>query len=393
VSEGASDNVIGMARSGYFDVAGAAPPHPAAREALAAALADGWADPTRLYTQARRARQLLDAARGATAEILRVRPDEVTFCANGTAACHLATLGLLEGRRRVGATFVHSAVEHSAVLHATRWHVDRGGSAVSVPVDRLGRVDVAAFASAVAAPGVAAAALISASHEVGTVQPVEAVAGACADAGVPLFVDAAQSLGRQPVPPGWSVLTGSAHKWGGPPGVGLLVIRTGTRWAPPFPSDERESGRVPGAPALPAIVAAAASLRAVAAEAAAADARLRALVDRIRASVAATVPDVEVVGDPTDRLAHLVTFSVLYVDGEALVHELDRLGFAVSSGSSCTSSTLEPSHVLVAMGVLSHGNVRVSLPLDVDEAEVDRFLAALPDVVSRLRAQSGAVGL
>ncbi|WP_344140174.1 aminotransferase class V-fold PLP-dependent enzyme, partial [Luedemannella flava] len=236
-------------------------------------------------------------------------------------------------------------------------------------------------------------ALIAASHEVGTVQTVAEVAEVRAAAGVPLYVDAAQILGRAPVPTGWSVLSGSAHKWGGPPGVGLLVVRAGARWVAPFPTDERESGRAPGAPALPAIVAAAASLRAVAAESAAADARLRALVDRVRATVAATVPDVEVVGDPVDRLPHLVTFSVLYVDGEALVHELDRLGFAVSSGSSCTSSTLEPSHVLVAMGVLSHGNVRLSLPTDVDGAEVDRFLAVLPDVVARLRAQSGAVGL
>jgi cysteine desulfurase len=264
---------------------------------------------------------------------------------------------------------------------------------VSVPVDRLGRVSVDAFAAAVAAPGVAAAALISASHEVGTVQPVAEVAAACAAAGVPLYVDAAQSLGRQPVPPGWSVLGGSAHKWGGPPGVGLLVVRTGARWAAPFPSDERESGRAAGTPALPAIVAAAASLRAAAAETSAAEERLRALVDRVRATVAATVPDVEVVGDPVDRLPHLVTFSVLYVDGEALLHELDRLGFAVSSGSSCTSSTLEPSHVLVAMGVLSHGNVRLSFPVDVDEAEVDRFLSLLPGVVAGLRAQTGATGL
>ncbi|WP_344138518.1 aminotransferase class V-fold PLP-dependent enzyme, partial [Luedemannella flava] len=143
-----------MAGKGYFDVAAAAPLHPVAAEALAVASADGWADPTRLYTQARRARQLLDAARAATAETLGVRPDEVAFCGSGTRACHLGVLGLLEGRRRAGPTLVHSAIEHSAVLHAAEWHVARGGAAVSVPVDRLGRVDVAAFAAAVAVPGV-----------------------------------------------------------------------------------------------------------------------------------------------------------------------------------------------------------------------------------------------
>lgn len=144
---------------------------------------------------------------------------------------------------------------------------------------------------------------------------------------------------------------------------------------------------------LPAVVAAAASLRAAAADAAAEAARLDPLVGRIRTRVAADVPDVEVVGDPVLRLPHLVTFSCLYVDGEALLHALDRRGFAVSSGSSCTSSTLRPSHVLEAMGVLSHGNVRVSLHRETTEADVERFLDELPGIVAELRADAGVVGL
>jgi len=378
-----------VAHPGYFDAAAAAPLHPAAREAMIAALTDGWADPDKLYTQARRARQLLDAARAATAEVFGVRPEEVFFCASGTVACRLAVLGTLRARRRVGATLIHSTVEHSAVLGAAQAHVSSGGTALPVPVDRVGRVDLAEFAAALASPGVAAAALMSANHEVGTAQPVEAAARLCAGSAVPLYVDAAQSLGRMPVPPGWSVLTGSAHKWGGPAGVGVLAARLGepwaARWTPPGPEA--------GSPSLPAIVAAAASLRAAVAEADADAARLRPLVARIRATVAATVPDVEVVGDPDDRLPNLVTFSCLYVDGEALLHELDRRGFAVSSGSSCTASTLRPSHVLEAMGVLSHGNVRVSLHRETTEAEVDRFLAELPGVVAELRARSGVIGL
>ncbi|MEW2381952.1 aminotransferase class V-fold PLP-dependent enzyme [Micromonospora sp. NPDC047707] len=377
----------------YLDAATAAPLHPVARQALLAALDDGWADPGRLYTQARRARQLLDAAREATAATLGVRPDELSFTPSGTAAAHSAVLGGLTGRRRVGATLVHSAIEHSAVLHAAEKHVAGGGTATPVPVDRLGRVDVDAWSTAVREPGVALAALIAASHEVGTVQPVGVAADACAAAGVPLYVDAAQVVGRAPVPKGWSVLTASAHKWGGPPGVGLLVVRKGTRWESPWPADERESGRTPGVLNLPAVVAAAASLRVAAADAAAEAARLAPLVDRIRARVAAEVPDVEVVGDPDHRLPHLVTFSCLYVDGEALLHALDRRGFAVSSGSSCTSSTLRPSHVLEAMGVLSHGNVRVSLHRETTEADVERFLAELPGIVAGLRAEAGVVGL
>ncbi|MCZ7379258.1 cysteine desulfurase family protein [Micromonospora sp. WMMC250] len=377
----------------YLDAASAAPTHPVARQALLAAFDDGWADPGKLYTQARRARQLLDAAREATALTLGVRADEVSFTSSGTTAAHGAVLGALAGRRRVGSTLVHSAIEHSAVLHAAERHVAAGGAAVGVPVDRSGRLDLDAWSAAVREPGVAVASLITASHEVGTVQPVAEAAAACAEVGVPLYVDAAQSVARVPLPAGWSVLSASAHKWGGPPGVGVLAVRKGTRWESPWPADEREGGRTPGVVNLPAVVAAAASLRAAAADAAAEAARLAPLVDRIRARVAAEVPDVEVVGDPVLRLPHLVTFSCLYVDGETLLHALDRRGFAVSSGSSCTSSTLRPSHVLEAMGVLSHGNVRVSLHRETTEADVERFLGELPTIVAELRADAGVVGL
>ena len=368
----------------YLDAATAVPLHPVAREALSAALADGWADPSRLYSAGRRAQQLRDAAHAAFAEALGVRPDEVSLWPSGTAAAQAAVLGALAGRARRGDTLVHSAIEHSAVLHAAA-----RGKAVEVGVDRLGRIDLAGWDGAVAAPGVAVAGLISASHEVGTLQPVAAAAEYCAEAGVPLFVDAAQSIGRVPVPPGWSLLSASAHKWGGPPGVGVLVVRKGVRWISPYPQDDLYRPGAPGALDLPAVVAAAASLRAVLAEAPAEAVRLSALVDRIRERVAATVPDVEVVGDPVDRLPNLVTFSCLYVDGESLLHALDRAGFAVSSGSSCTASTLRPSHVLEAMGVLSHGNVRVSLHRGTTEADVDRFLAVLPGLVSEIRKEAG----
>ncbi|MFG3527989.1 cysteine desulfurase/sulfurtransferase TusA family protein [Streptomyces sp. NPDC047917] len=373
----------------YFDTASAAPLHPVARQALLAALDEGWADPARLYREGRRARLLLDAAREAAAEAVGCRPDELTFTPSGTLAVHSGISGALAGRRRVGRHLVVSSVEHSSVLHSAASHEARGGAVSEVPVDRSGAVSAAAYA-AVLREDTALACLQSANHEVGTEQPVAGVAEACRAAGVPLLVDAAQSLGREPVPEGWSLLTGSAHKWGGPSGVGLLVVRKGVRFAVQGPADERESGRAAGFENLPAIVAAAASLRAVRAEAAAESVRLRALVDRIRAAVPELVPDVEVVGDPVRRLPHLVTFSCLYVDGETLLHELDREGFSVSSGSSCTSSTLTPSHVLRAMGVLSEGNVRVSLPNGTSGQDVDRFLEVLPRVVAEVRERLGA---
>ena len=367
---------------GYLDAAAGAPLHPVAREALLAALADGWADPARPYLQGRSAARLLDAARDVLAAGVGARPDEISLCGNGTQALHAAVLGTAAGNRRAPG-FVHSAVEHSAVLHAA---ATLPGPVTAVGVDALGRVDAGAFAAACADPGVGAAALQAANHEVGTRQPVTQVAEGLA---VPLVVDATQTVGHGEVPAGWSVLAADARTWGGPT-LGVLAVRTGTRWRSPFPEDEREGRRVPGMPDIPAAVAAAAALRAVLAERDAVAERHRALVDRIRERVPATVPDCEVLGDPVDRLPHLVTFSCLYVDGEALLGALDRRGFAVSSGSSCTSDSLTPSHVLVAMGALTSGNVRVSLHRDTTEEEVAEFLAVLPGVVADVRRELGA---
>lgn len=367
----------------YMDAATATPMHPVARQALLAALDDGWADPDRLYAAGRRAQQLRDAATATIASCLRVRPDEITFWPSGTAAVQAAVLGGLRGRQRAGQTLVHSAIEHSAVLHAAAHH----GHSRPVGVDRLGRIGIDEWREAV--PGAALACLISASHESGTRQPVREAGEICAEHAVPLLVDAAQSVGREEVPEGWSMLTASARKWGGPPGVGVLAVRKGVRWLSPYPGDDLHRPRPQGAVDLPAVVAAAASLRATQGEAEAEAQRLHALTARIRERVAATVPDVEVIGDPEDRLPHLVTFSFLYVDGETLLHALDRAGFAVNSGSSCTSSTLRPSHVLEAMGVLSHGNVRVSLHRGTTTDDVEALLAVLPGIVAGIRKEAG----
>ncbi|MFE3448102.1 cysteine desulfurase family protein [Nonomuraea sp. NPDC059194] len=375
----------------YFDAASTEPLHPQAREALIATMDAGWADPARLYGQARRAHLLLEQARTEVAEALGARPDEVSFTSSGTQAVHLGVLGTLHGRRRAGRHLVTSAVEHSSVLHAAAVHESEGGTVTSVGVDLAGRVDLDAFAAAVAAEGTALACLQTANHEVGTLQPVAEAAARCREHGVPLLVDAAQSAGRLPVPQGWSVLTASAHKWGGPAGVGVLAVRKGTRFRSFLPEDERERRRVPGFENVPAIVAAAAALKAMTRESTQENARLSALVDVIRERVPQLVPDVEVIGDPVGRAPHIVTFSCLYVDGEALLTELDKAGFAVSSGSSCTASTLRPSHVLEAMGVLTHGNVRVSLPRGASAAEVDKFLTVLPEVVRRIRQDAGVV--
>jgi cysteine desulfurase len=373
----------------YFDAASAEPLHPSAREALGSALDDGWADPARLHREGRRARLLLDQAREAVATEFGCRPDELSFTTSGTQAVHLAVLGAVQARQsatRGAGHLVASAVEHSAVLNAADWLARVTQAAVSVTgVDALGRADVGEFVGAAQRDRTLLACLQSANHEVGTLQPVDEVAAQCQRYQVPLLVDAGASAGRLPVPGGWSLLTASARKWGGPAGVGVLAVRKGTRWREPTPADDRENRRVPGFPNVPAILAAAASLTAVGQERGDSDHALRALVDRIRATVPTTVPDSVVHGDPVARLPHIVTFSCLYVDGEALVTELDRAGFSVSSGSACVADTRQPSHVLAAMGALTHGNVRVSLPRGASAQSVNEFLDVLPRIVAAVR--------
>ncbi|MET3975630.1 cysteine desulfurase [Cellulosimicrobium sp. 4261] len=370
-----------------LDNGGHAPWHPLAREAFDRALDDGWADPRRLHAEGRRAAALLDGAREAVAAALGARTEEVVFTANHTVSLHTAVAALAGARHRAGRRVVVGAVERAAVLHAA----EHGGlEREVVGVGGSGRVDAARMADAVGRPGVALAALQAANGEVGTRQPVAAVHEAARRAGVPLLVDAGAALGHDVVPETWDALAADPADWGGGPGIGVLAVRSRVRRRSPFPEDA--DPWAPGGVSVPAAFAAAVSLQAVLADREAQDARRRALVDRVRARVA-RIPDVEVVGDPDDRLPHVATFSFLYVDGEALLTDLDRQGVAVGSGSACTSSSLEPSHVLAAMGVLTHGNVRVALDRSTTEADVERLLAALPDAVARVRATLGVQGL
>jgi cysteine desulfurase len=369
----------------YLDTVSSEPLHPAARETLLAALDRGWADPLRLHGPGREARLLLDNAREVVATLLGARPDEVSFTSSGTQAVHLGVLGLLLGRRRTSGRLVHSAVEHSAVMAAGAWWSRHfSGTTDAVPVDAQGHVQLDALDDALSREPTGVAAVQVANPEVGTLQPLAEVAATAARHDVPLFADAAAAAGRVDLPGGWQAAAASAHKWGGPAGVGVLIVRKGARWRAPFPTDDRTDPRVAGFENVPAVLAAAAALQAVVAEREEVGPRQHALVDRLRAGLAG-LGDVDLVGDPVRRLPHVLSFSCLYVDGESLVTELDRLGFAVASGSACTASSLEPSHVLAAMGALTHGNVRVSLARETSEADVDRLLATLPGVLARLR--------
>jgi cysteine desulfurase len=214
----------------------------------------------------------------------------------------------------------------------------------------------------------------------------------CQRAGVPLVLDATAALGRIELAGagGWSVLTAWAGAFGGPASVGILVIKKNARWRAPYPTDDYQGGRWPGVPDVPAIYAGVVALDCWLRAGRTIGERQRQLIDQLRAGIARQVPDVDVAGDPVRRVPHLLTFSVLYVDGETLTLELDKAGIAVASGSACSASSEHPSHVLAAMGALTHGNVRIGLAWGTTDAEIDRFLAVLPPIVARIRATVGA---
>jgi cysteine desulfurase len=368
----------------YLDAASTTPLHPLARDAMLRAL-DDYGDPARMYGRARRARLVLDRCREQVAAAVGARADEVVFTSGGTEAANLAVGGMARAARR-RRHLVVGAVEHTAVLNPAKALAAHGFEVSEVGVDRGGRVDPDELAAAVRDDTLLVC-LQHANQEVGTVQPVREAAEAAHARGALLLVDACQTVGRLPVDLGdlgADLLVASAHKFYGPPGTGFLAATRGARLRPVLLGDERERRRRAGMENLPGIAAMAAAVTARVAEAPAEHDRMAALAGRLVDGLAA-VPEVVVHGDPAHRLPHLVAFSVLYVEGEALLLLLDAKGIAVHSGSSCTADTQEPSHVLAAMGAITHGSVRVSFLADADDAAVDRFLAVLPAAVADLR--------
>jgi cysteine desulfurase len=372
----------------FLDSSSGEPMLQEARQAWLQAEQAGWGDPMRLHRPGRLAAQALDQAREVVAAAVGARPDEVIFTASGVHANHAAVAGLALGRRRVGDRIVTTAIDHSSVLAAAA----AAGTHEAVQVDHEGHVDLDRWARTVETAGTALACIQVANHEVGTLQPYAEVGEICQRAEVPLVLDATAALGRIDLSEatGWSALTGWAGAFGGPATVGILVIKKNTRWRAPYLTDDYQGGRWPGVPDVPAIYAGAVALDCWLRSGRRVGERQHDLVDQLRTEIVQRVPDVDVAGDPVRRVPHLLTFSALYVDGETLTLELDKAGFAVASGSACSASSEHPSHVLAAMGALTHGNVRIGLTWATTAAEIEQFLAILPLVVAEIRATVGA---
>lgn len=378
----------------YLDYASAWPLRPEARQAWLDALPVAGADPSRRHTEGRRAFDLLERATASTAAAVGATERSLVWTSGGTEAIHLAVLGAARAAERRGELRRHvvaSAVEHSSVLRACERLRDEHGYALDVvPVDRAGLVDPDAVA-AVVRDDTLAVHLQHANHEVGAIQPTHDVAAVCRRHGAMLHVDACQTVGQLGVTLdqlGADLLSASAVKFGGPAGVGFLALGPRGRVAPLLEGDERQRRRRSGTEDVPGIAAAAVALQ-TALTAMQTERSARELVRRHLRERLTSVEDVEVHGPLADAHPGIVAASALYVDGEALVVALDEAGFAVHSGSSCAATSGQPSHVLVAMGVLTHGHVRVSFGPDITVADTDDFLDAYRDAVARLRAVVG----
>ncbi|MGI8778355.1 MAG: cysteine desulfurase family protein [Acidimicrobiales bacterium] len=361
----------------YLDHASASPARPEVVDATVPWLV-ATADPGRVHTEGRLARAAVEDARERVAALLGARPREVVFTSGATEAIATVAFGATE----VGSHVVCPAVEHSAVRQA--W---TGRRVTIVGVDRLGRVDPAEISAAVRPGETAVVHVQLANHEVGTVQPVTEVVAACRDQGVLVHVDAAAAAGHLPIDfaaLGADLMSVSAHKLGGPPGVGALLIRRGVRLRPLLVGGEQERGRRAGAENVAGIVGfgAAAGVLGVSLDDEARTARR--LTERALASALA-VDGVATYGDAEARLPHLVCLGVGGVEAEAVLIGLDQAGIAVHSGSACSSETLEPSPVLEAMGVDANRSLRVSTGWSTTDTDVDAFADALPRVVARLR--------
>ena len=378
----------------YLDHASTTPARPEAVAALSrwATLPPG--DPGRLHEEGRIVRDALEEARGQVGILLGAMPRQVVFTSGATEAINAAVWGAC--RAAPGAPVLCAAVEHSAVRDASA----RSAPVETLPVDGTGRLDVDTVAARLQATDLPRPALVHcqwANHEVGTLQPVREVVALCREAGVTVHVDAAAACGHVPTDLGAldaDLVSVSAHKLGGAPGAGALVVRRGSRFEPMLVGGAQERGRRGGLEPIPALLAfgaAAAALtgdgeRALREEAVTARGQIAAIV---RGALA--VDGVEVVGpaDPEERLPYLICLGVHGVEAEPVLIGLDRAGVAVHSGSACSSEAIEPSPVLEAMGADPSHSLRVSVGWTTTDEDAKTFLGAFARVVDELRALRG----
>jgi len=373
--------------STYLDHASATPLDERARVALLAAL-DEFADPLRVHGDGLAAKRLLDDSRATVAGALGAQPDEIVFTSGGTESVALAIWGGVRPVRELGTRIVTTTVEHPAVGGVLQTLETDGFDSVLVEVDGNGSVDLDAFAAEIRRPGTLLASVHHANHEVGTIQPIAECARLCREAGVLFHTDACQTVGHLPVDAvalEVDLLSVSGHKFGAPPGIGALYVRRGVPIAAYPCGDDRERRRRSGVENVPGVAAMAAALETRLERMNDEAARDWALTDTIRAGIAERVEGARVHGHATQRVPHLVCFSVPDLDAEIMSMALDDRGFRIAAGSNCSGAAGEASSVLEHMGVASTASFRIGVGPDTTQDDAERLLATLPSLVSELR--------
>lgn len=384
----------------YLDHAATTPVRPEVLEAMLPYLtAQAFGNPSSAHRFGRAARAGLEQARREVAHAVGADPPQVIFTSGGTEADNLGIVGASLAARERGAAMcaVVSAIEHKAILAAAHAVCHLGGREVVLPVDSEGQVNLAALDQALAArPAVVSVMWVN--NEVGVIQPVHEIAGRCDQAGVAFHTDAVQAFGKLPVDLAGlacTLLTISGHKIGAPKGIGALVVRDRKAIEAIIHGGGQQYGLRPGTENVAGAVALGRAAALAAAEQAAGHQRLRMLRDDLAARLVAGVPDLVVNAEHAERAPHILSIAVPGADSEALLMHLDLAGVAASSGSACSTGSVEPSHVLVAMGVpreLALGTIRLSFGHESTAGDVARAAEVMPGVVAKVRKLAGVLG-
>ena len=369
----------------YLDHAATTPLRPEVLEAMLPYLTEHHGNPSSIHAAGRRARQGLDEAREEIAALIGAKPREVVFTASGTEADNLAVKGVAWASSARGRHIVTSTVEHKAVINTAAILERQGFQVTAVGVDRAGRVDPTDVASAIT-DATTLVSIQAANNEVGTLQPIAEIGAICRERRIPLHVDAVQSAAFEPpTPDAWqaTLISLSAHKLYGPKGIGALYVRQGTAMVPQMNGGAQERQRRAGTENVAAAVGFARSMRLAYAE----KPNLATLRDRLIAGLVA-LDGVQLTGHASERLPNSASAVIEGVEGGDLVAALDLDGIEASTGSACTTGSVEPSHVLLAMGIdpeLAHGSLRLTLGRDTTEADVDRTIEVVGACIGRLR--------
>jgi len=377
----------------YLDHNATTPAHPDAIDAMLPFMNERFGNPSSVHSYGQDTREAMERAREAVAGAFHARKDEIVFTSGGTESDNLAISGIAGALCKKGKHIITSTIEHHAVL-ATCEHLSSiGFETTEVPCDKYGVVDPEEVRRAIRSDTILIT-IMHANNEVGTIQPIEEIGGIARENGIIFHSDAVQSFGKIELDTSKlkaSLLSVSSHKIYGPKGIGALYVRRGTPLSPIMFGGHHEKKRRAGTENVPGIVGFAKAVELISEDIESRNRSMLSLRDRLEEGIMSTIPHVRLNGHPTKRLPSTFNVSFEFVEGESLVLSLDMEGIAVSSGSACTSGSLEPSHVLLAMGVppdIAQGSVRFSLGRDNTEADVDYVLEILPRIVERLRTIS-----